>query len=109
MEWHCFKDKSLMLEVDLQLEDLEDHHKFSHKGLKCLYCGLAFIKSDWYCFKDNVPMVEADIQLMYQLSPTYNLSSSQKGIKCPVCGISFFLEYFTITRLASAEEVVEKK
>jgi hypothetical protein len=109
MEWHCVKDLNRMVEVDLQLEDLEDHHKFFHKGLKCPSCGLAFIKLDWYCFKDNVKMEEADIQLGYQLSPTNKLTSYQKGIKCPVCGLSYFLEYFTLTRLANAEKMVEGK
>jgi ribosomal protein S27AE len=109
MEWHCFKDYSLMTEVDLQLEDLEDHHKFFHKGMKCPKCGLAFVELDWYCYKDNVKMEEADIQLVYELSADHKMSSVQKGLSCPVCGLSFFLEYFTLTRLVSAEEMFETK
>jgi hypothetical protein len=98
-----------MEEVDLQLEDLKDHHRFSHKGMKCPDCGLTFVKLDWYCFKDNVKMEEADIQLLYQLSAEHKMTSVQKGIKCPVCGQSFFLEYFTLSRLASAETMFETK
>jgi len=109
MEWHCSKDFSRLVEVDLQLEDLKDHHKFTHKGLKCPKCGIAFIKLDWYCFKDSVQMEEADIQLGYELTPTYKLTSFQKGIKCPVCGLAFFLEYFTLTRLAVSEQMTEGK
>ena len=108
MEWHCFKDKSMLVEVDLELEDI-NHHKFTHKGLKCPHCGLSFVTPDWYCFKDKVKMEEAEVQLLYQLSPEHKLNSSQKGLKCPVCGISFFLEYFTLTRLVSAEEMFETK
>jgi ribosomal protein S27AE len=109
MEWHCSKDFSRMVEVDLQLENLVDHHKFSHKGLKCPKCGITFVTLDWYCFKDNVKMEEADINFVYQLSPSQKLSSTQKGLKCPVCGMSFFLEYFTLTRLATAETMFETK
>lgn len=109
MEWHCFKDYSLIVETDLQMEDLKDYHKFTHKGLKCPHCGLAFIKPDWYCYKDKVKMVETDIELRYELSAEHKMSATQKGLKCPVCGISFFLEYFTLTRLVSAEERFESK
>jgi hypothetical protein len=109
MEWHCSKDQNRMLQIDLQLEDLEDHHKFSHKGLKCPDCGLAFLQLDWYCFKDNVKMVEADIQLAYQMSPTYRRTAFQKGVKCEVCGMSFFLEDLVVGRLATAEKLLEGK
>jgi hypothetical protein len=109
MEWHCFKDYSRMVEVDLQLEDLKDHHKFTHKGMKCPKCNLAFETLDWYCFKDDVKMEEADIQIFYQLSPEHKMSTTQKGLKCPICGLSFFLEYFTLTRLANAETMFETK
>jgi hypothetical protein len=46
---------------------------------------------------------------MYEISPEHKMSTAQKGLKCPVCGLSLFLEYFTLTRLASAEEMFEKK
>ena len=109
MEWYCFKDSYRMDEVVLTLEDLQDHHKFTRKGMKCPKCNLAFETLDWYCFKDNVKMEEADIELKYELSPEHKMRASQKGIKCPVCGQSFFLEYFTLSRLASAEEMFETK
>lgn len=34
MEWHCFKDYRRMVEVDLELENLEDHHKFFSQRTK---------------------------------------------------------------------------
>jgi hypothetical protein len=56
MEWHCFKDYSRMEEVKLELEDLKDHHRYTHKGVKCPKCGLAFETLEWYCYKDKVKM-----------------------------------------------------
>ena len=109
MEWHCFRDYSRLEEVDIQLEDLKDHHKFTRKGMKCPKCGITYETLDWYCYKDKVKMEEADIKLVYQPEPAHKLEATQKGLKCPVCGISFFLEYFTLSRLASAEAVFETK
>jgi len=109
MEWYCFKDKVKLAEADIQLEDLEDHHKFSQRGLKCPDCGISFLLMDWYCFKDKVKMVDADLQLMYQMSPTYKRTSYQKGKKCPVCGLSFFLEDLVVGRIATAERLLEGK
>jgi ribosomal protein S27AE len=109
MEWHCFKDLSRMLEADIQLEDLEDHHKFYHKGLKCPDCGLSFLLMDWCCFKDNVKMVDADIKLTYQATPKNQHTAYQKGKKCPVCGLSFFMENLVVGRIATAERMLEGK
>ena len=75
-----------MSEVDLQLEDTEDHHQFTQRGLKCMDCGLSFLLMDWYCFKDKVKMEDADIKLAYLVNPKYQRTSVQKGKKCPVCG-----------------------
>ncbi len=109
MEWHCAKDYSRMVEADLQLEDLKNHHRYTRKGMKCPKCGLAFEKPDWYCYKDNVKMEEADINLVYELSTEHKMTATQKGLKCPVCGLSLFLEYFALSRLASAETMFETK
>ncbi len=98
-----------MVEADIQLEDLEDHHKFTQRGLICVDCGLSFLLMDWYCFKDKVKMVDADIQLTYKMTPEYQRPSYQKGKKCPVCGLSFFLEDLVVGRIATAEKSLEGK
>ena len=98
-----------MLAETLQFEDLEDHHHFKQRGLKCIDCGISFLLMDWYCFKDKVKMVDADIQLAYAVNPERHINSTQKGIKCPVCGVSFFREKFVVGRLATAEKMVEGK
>jgi hypothetical protein len=109
MEWRCFKDQRIMAEADLQLEDLEDHHHFTQRGLKCVDCGLSFLMMDWYCFKDKVKMVDGDVQLGYGTNAENRRTSTQKGIKCPVCGTSFLLEKFVVGRLATAEKMIEGK
>ena len=98
-----------MVEADIQLEDLIDHHKFTQRGLKCIDCGLSFLLMDWYCFKDKVKMVDADIQLVYQMTSKVQHTFYQKGKKCPACGLSFVLEDLVVGRIATAEKSFEGK
>lgn len=109
MEWHCFKDYRRMVEVDLELENLEDHHKFFHKGLKCPHCGLAFITLDWFCFRDKVAIEEADVKLVYHLSEDFSPNFTVKGLKCLKCSAAYLSENVAVTRLSAAESKAEGK